>query len=99
MMLIAQTETAIDTFHAHQSSGKAQAQQSRILSFIEKQGGNWSIGEIANALQMEKSTVSGRINELLESGSLVAKAKRKDRVSGVMVRAVGLPAVQQELFQ
>lgn len=97
-MRIDQHSTAIDAFHAHHASGKAQAQQSRILAFIESSGGDWSIGEIAHMLGMEKSTVSGRLNEMLESGSLVAKTKRKCRQSGIKIRPVGLPVKQLELL-
>jgi predicted ArsR family transcriptional regulator len=96
MMLINQTETAIDSFHAHH--GKSAAQRERVLRFIESRSGDWSIGEIARGLSLEKSTVSARLNELLTTGELVAKPKRKDRISGVTVRPVGLPAAQRILF-
>jgi DNA-binding MarR family transcriptional regulator len=98
IMRIAQTETAIDAFHAHHASGKASAQQTRILDHIKACGGHWSIGELAHVLGMEKSTVSGRVRELLDAGSIEEKPRRKDRQSGVKVRPVGLPAEQAELF-
>lgn len=95
-MRIAQQFTACDAYQAHRSTGKAGAQRTRILEFIEARGGDWSIGEIAKALTMEKSTASARINELLnETGDLVEKAKRKDRYSGITIRPVGLPVVGQ----
>ena len=99
-MRIAQQPTACDSFDAHRMSGKASAQRTRILEFIESRGGDWSIGEIARMLTMEKSTVSARINELLnETGELVEKPRRKDRYSGITIRPVGLPVVgQAELF-
>lgn len=95
-MLINQLDTAIDAFHAHH--GKSAVQRERVLSFIETRGGDWSIGEIARGLSLEKSTVSARINELLATGELDVRPKRKDRVSGVMVRPVGLPFEQRSLF-
>lgn len=99
-MRIAQHETAIESFHAHQAAGHSQAQRARILKFISESGGDWSIGELAHMLGMEKSTVSGRLHELLhETFELVEKPKRKDRVSGVKIRPVGLPEEQLELFQ
>lgn len=98
-MLIAQNETAIASFHAHVGNGKAAAQRNRILGFIEAQGGDWSIGEIAHALGLEKSTVSARVNECLnEFQSLVVKPRRKDRRSGINIRPVGLPVKQQEML-
>lgn len=92
--------TSIDAFHSHHTSGKAADQHGLILAFITSHGGDWSIGEIAKALNLEKSTVSGRLRELLDDGALVELPKRKDRVSGVTIRPVGLPTIgQQELFQ
>ena len=99
-MLINQQFTACDSFQAHQSTGKASAQCARILAFITANDSiDWSIGEIAHFLGMEKSTSSARIRELLDAGQLEAKPNRKDRRSGITVRPVGLPAVgQRELF-
>lgn len=34
-------ETSIEAFHAHVVTGKASAQQARILSFIAARGGDW----------------------------------------------------------
>lgn len=98
-MRIAQSFTACDAYAAHHATGKASAQCARILGFIASRGGSWSIGEVAHALGLEKSTVSARMNELLATGELEAKPNRKDRVSGITVRPVGLPVKGQgELF-
>jgi predicted transcriptional regulator len=94
-MRTAQAFTACDAYAAHKATGKASAQCDRILSFIEARGGDWSIGEVAQALVLEKSTVSARMNELLATGELEAKQNRKDRVSGITVRPVGLPVLGQ----
>jgi hypothetical protein len=48
---------------------------------------------------MQKSTVSARLNEMLASGELEERPKRKDRISNITVRPVGLPRVQMALFQ
>lgn len=99
-MLINQAPTACDSFHAHSDCGLASSQRMKIVEFIEKNGGSWSIGELAQALEMQKSTVSARINECLnEFGLLVVKAKRKDRLSNIRIRPVGLPPKNLELFQ
>ncbi len=99
-MLINQQPTACNAFQDHRGSGKASAQRARILDFIRQRGGDWSIGELAAALDMEKSTVSARLNEALyETHELVECAKRKDRVSGITIRPVGLTPVQGRLFQ
>lgn len=92
-MRIAQQFTACDAFHAH--TGKA-GQRAAILAHIKAHGGDWTIGELARALRMEKSTVSARLNELLyETHELVEKPKRPDRVSGIRARPAGLPVVGQ----
>jgi DNA-binding MarR family transcriptional regulator len=96
-MLTNVADTSISVYHAHIQPTQQQAQCSRILSFIERRGGDWSIGEIARAMDMEKSTVSARLNNLLHTHQLVAKPHRKDRVSGITVRPLGLPG-QGDLF-
>lgn len=99
-MRIAQQQTACDAFHAHSENGLANGQRQSIMAFIESNGGSWSIGEPAEALKMQKSTVSARLNEMLnEFGMLVVKAKRKDRLSNITIRPVGFPAKQLDLFQ
>lgn len=85
------SQTGINAYHAHQASGRARGQCLLLLDFIRASGGDWSIGELAHALEMEKSTVSARVFELLhDTGELAATPKRKDRVSGVLVRPVAL---------
>lgn len=91
--------TSIEAFYAHQASRKADGQRHRIMEFILEKGGDWSIGEIAHALHMEKSTVSARLNELVyETHELIERPKRLDRISRIRIRPVGLPAMQLSLF-
>lgn len=98
-MKIAQAPTACASFHLHEEAGKSVAQRQKILDHISKWRGNWSIGELAEALGLQKSTVSARVNELLyETHELISKPKMKDRLSGITVRPVGLPQKQMELF-
>lgn len=97
-MKINQYETAIAAFYDHVGTGKAQQQREKILSFIRGAGGDWSIGELAKCLRMEKSTVSARVNELLnDSKELDARPKRKDLVSGITIRPVAIPQEQMEI--
>jgi DNA-binding MarR family transcriptional regulator len=98
-MKIAQVETAINSYHAHVGTGKATQQCHRIMGHIVTKGGDHSIGEIAKALDMEKSTVSARIFELLhEKRMLIECPHRKDKVSGITIRPVGIRPTQSELF-
>jgi|GEM_PF-2170914 len=84
------TDTSIAAYHNH---GSLSAQQRNlILQFISDKGGDWSIGEVAAELELQKSTVSARINELLnDTCQLVKFPKRKDRISRITIRPVGLP--------
>lgn len=98
-MRTAVADTSIDALHAHRASGKLGDQHCRILAHIREHGGDWSIGELARALGMEKSTVSARVNELLtETFEVVAAPRRKDRVSGVTVLPVKLAPEQLEML-
>lgn len=99
-MLISAQETSIDAYRAHRGSGKCSLQRSIVMKFITQNGGSWSIGELANSLGWQKSTVSARVNELIhETGELEERPRRKDRISGITIRPVALPAIQMELFQ
>lgn len=91
-------QTSVRAFHALQDSGLAAGQRKTILGFVERHGGDWSIGEIAHSLGIQKSTISARLRELLDAGDLVERPKRKDRCSGITVRPIGLPPKQGELF-
>ena len=94
-MLSNAEKTRIHTWRAQPNPAHARGQCLRILDHIRECGGDWSIGELAQALEMDKSAVSARVNELLNAGrELVARPRRKDRVSGVLVRPVGLPTYQ-----
>lgn len=99
-MLINQAQTACDAFHAHHAGGLAKRQCQEIIDIFRFLGGDWSIGEVAERLGMQKSTASARIYELMHQSppSLVAAPKRKDRLSGVTVRPVMLPQKQIGLF-
>ena len=90
--------TSLSAYDAVKASGTSSAQSARILAFITANSTtDWSIGEIAHFLSMEKSTVSARLNAMLNDidPPIVAKPTRKDRRSGVMVRPVGLPVIGQ----
>lgn len=94
----AAVETQINAYHSHVAKGGAQYQRGRILEHFYSYGGNWSIGELAAGLKMDKSTVSARVNELLKSGDLIDLPKRRDLISGVLIRPVALPKKQMELI-
>ncbi len=83
--------SSINAYRHHRERGRARSQGRRILEHIESRGGDWSIGELAQALHIDKSAVSARVHELLhDSEELEARPRRKDRVSGILVRPVAL---------
>lgn len=93
-------ETSRNSLLAHRMTGQSAQQRNRILAFIKARGGDWSIGELAQELTLQKSTVSARLNELLnDTKELVESTRRKDRLSGITIRPVGIPPIQKELFQ
>lgn len=93
-------ETSRNSLLAHRMTGQSAQQRNRILAFIKARGGDWSIGELAQELTLQKSTVSARLNELLnDTKELVEATRRKDRLSGITIRPVGIPPIQKELFQ
>lgn len=93
------TDTSRASYDVIRRSGQQGTQCERILAFIRARGGDWSIGELAKAMGLEKSVVSARLNFLRSENKLELRQARKDRVSGVTVRPVGLPMTQGELFQ
>lgn len=103
------TEAGIPADHVHRIA-RARTKEEKaavdvvLAEFFQLIDGVWinkrAEEEIAKALELEKSTVSARLHELLkETKELVERPKRKDRISGITVRPVGLPIIgQAELF-
>jgi len=57
--------------------------QYKIFQYLDNEGPS-SIGEIAFHLNLEKSTVAGRINELVHERKTVEEAgKYPDRITGI----------------
>ena len=92
------TETSIDAYHSRSRRTAGQLQCDRIVEYVER-AGTATIAEIAKALHMEKSSVSGRRNELIAAGRLVLAGVRKCSVTNRTVQSVKLPTMQRPLFQ
>ncbi|MGA3803720.1 MarR family transcriptional regulator [Ralstonia nicotianae] len=82
--------TSIDAYHSRSRRTIGQAQCDRIVEYVER-AGTATIAEIAQALHIEKSSVSARRNELIAAGRLV--------LGGRSVQCVKLPRKQGALFQ
>lgn len=92
-------ETSIDAYHSRSRRTAGQLQCDRIVEYVER-AGTATIAEIAKALDMEKSSVSGRRNELIAAGRLVLlDEERKCKVTNRTVQAVKVPRKQESLFQ
>lgn len=94
------TEVAATSIAAYRGpvQGFESGQEATILAYVARRGES-TIGEIAHALQMEKSTVSARQNSLRKAGQLVQGPARKCHISGVTCKPVKMPAAQMALFQ
>ncbi|CAJ0705927.1 hypothetical protein [Ralstonia holmesii] len=97
-MRTAVTPTSIDAYHSSGRRNVGKLQCDRIVEYVER-AGTATIAEMAQALHMEKSSVSGRRNELIAAGRLVLGGRRKCTVTGRYVQCVKLPQKQGALFQ
>lgn len=66
----------------------ARAKQVPAILALMADGQDRTIAEIAAALGMRESSISGRVNELIEIGRLVAQPEREDKVTGRRNRPV-----------
>lgn len=85
-------ETSIQSYHEHKASGKVTTSQAAILK-VMAHGRDYSLSELSAMTGIEKSSVSGRVNELKADGKLVESRKRACHVTGKTIKAVKL-AVQ-----
>ena len=97
-MRTAVAPTSIDAYHSRDRRNVGKLQCDRIAEYVASVG-NATIAEIAKALGMEKSSVSGRRNELIAAGRLVLAGERKCSITQRTVQAVKVPSKQGSLFQ
>jgi hypothetical protein len=94
-MKIQQADTAINHFHLVVSDELAPSLIERIRNFIEghPRKPDWTIGELAHGLELDKSTISARRNEMLKLLILERCEKRCCSISGVKCETVRLSAM------
>lgn len=85
-------DTSIQSYAEHKASGRVTSSQQAVLR-VMKHGRDYSLSELSMMTGIEKSSVSGRINELKASGQVVESRKRACHVTGKTINAVKL-AVQ-----
>ena len=74
--------TSIDCYYSN-IKNKLDNKQFKLIYDCLLKKGSATRGEIAHYLEMEKSTVSARVNSMLKYGILQEIGKRADKISGV----------------
>lgn len=92
------TETSLDAFRRGRTTSTAKLQCDRIADYVGN-AGTATIAEIAQALRIEKSSVSARRSELLAAKRLEMADERKCSVTGRWVQSVRAAPAQVRLFQ
>lgn len=85
-MKIAQQETAVAAFY-ERVPAVAPTQVTRLLSAIQA-GSDYSMCELRQLTNIDKSAISARLFALRESGVLEYGPERKCRISGVTINPV-----------
>ena len=89
------TMSSRDAYHPHNQSGFA-GQHAAILN-VMRAGKRYTRRQIALMAQIETSTLSARMNELLASGACTVAGTLRCPLTGVNVQAVTKAGVQLEL--
>jgi len=89
-------QNSIETYIDINLEGKVDRQQDAILAYVMRHPKS-TRREIATALNIDSSSVSGRVNELVGGGKLIELAKRKDTITGRTASPVCIPAGQLTL--
>ena len=98
-MRTAVTETSRDTYRAIRSEGVLSRREAELMAMIKPKR-DYSLMEIAEALDWQVSTVSARVNALIASDHLVRPPgyTRKCSITARTIHPVRLPIVQRDLF-
>ncbi len=83
-------DTSIEAYHAHAASGKLSVQQQAIMDFLAEYRHPMTRGELAQAMKMRLSSVTGRVNELLKMGRLQDHPRRPCSLTGIMSQEVSI---------
>lgn len=94
-MKIQQADTAVNHFHLVVSNALAPSLIERIRNFIEghPRKPDWTIGELAWGIAIDKSTISARRNEMLKLNIFERGEKRCCSISGIRCETVKLREV------
>lgn len=81
-MKTAVAQTSIEHYKKPETQEQFETDTQKVLRAIRVMG-NACISEIAYYLRMDKSSVSGRLNELKAAGKVVEADKRRSKITGV----------------
>jgi hypothetical protein len=92
--------TKSESFLSLSPAGYLQPAQQKVMDLFTDDSIAMTRKQIAAAVDMELSSVCGRVNALVAAGRLVSRGERKDPRTGKQQELVGLSVRgQQELFQ
>jgi DNA-binding MarR family transcriptional regulator len=98
-MRTAVTEESIAAYRNHRASGKLSAQQRLVMLTIHAgYRPDWSLRELGKAINLETSTLSARVHELIALRYLERTDKRRCSVSGASVRPIRIRQSQLSLL-
>lgn len=97
-MRTAVAETSIAVYYGAAMPATKARQNDMVMAYIASVS-DATIAETAKATKLDKSSVSGRRNELLACGRLVRGRNRQCSITGKTVQTVKVPEQQKELFQ
>jgi len=83
-------ETSRNAYKEISESGTKQTQKQKVKQGLKAMGGEATINELAHETlaDMQKSSISGRLNDLKDQGIVqdFPKKKRKDKYSGIKAK-------------
>ncbi|WP_439893154.1 MarR family transcriptional regulator (plasmid) [Ralstonia sp. 25C] len=91
-------QTSMDVFRRGRTTSTAKLQCDRIADYVARSG-TATIAEIAQALRIEKSSVSARRSELIAAKRLELAEERKCSATGRWVQSVRAVPAPERLMQ
>jgi|ERR1017187_8595611 hypothetical protein len=97
-MKINQAPTACNHFNLVVSDALAPSMHERIANYMagHPRKPDWTIGELAFGMELEKSTISARRREMIDQGILEMSEKRTCSISGIRCETVRLSSMVTE---
>lgn len=78
-------DTSIQAYHEERDAGNVASQEKEVLRYISQCAYPPTRREIAHALGLDTSSVSARVNALINEGLIADGQRRKDKTTGKTV--------------